>query len=63
MTKWDIFPNQVTVLLEGDGKGCEGLHQEMSSMLTRESSSTIISITHDGNPRSTFQQNRDGSSH
>ena len=53
----------MTVLLEGDGKGCEGLHPKMSSMLTRESLSTIISITHDGNTRSTFRQNRDGSSH
>ena len=58
-----MFPNQVTVLLEGDGKACEGLHPKMSGMLTRESSSTIISITHDGNPRSTLQQNLDGSSH
>ena len=52
----------MTVLLEGDGKGCEGLHPKMSGMSTREGSSTIISITHEGNPRSTFRQNRDGSS-
>ena len=32
-------------------------------MLTAESTSTIISTTHDGNPRLTFQQNRDGSSY
>ena len=50
-------------LLERNGKGCEGLHPTMSSMLTRESSNTIISITHDGNPRLTFRQNCDGSSH
>ena len=43
-----------TVLLEGDGKGCEGLHPKMSGMSTREGLNTIISITHDGNPRLTF---------
>ena len=32
-------------------------------LVARESLSTIISITHDGNPRLTFQQNHDGSSH
>ena len=35
----------------------------MSSMLTAGSMSTIISTTHDGNPRLTFRQNRDGSSY
>ena len=69
MTKWDtkeiteLFPNQATVLLEMDGKGCEGLHPTMSSMSTRESMHTIISTTHDRNPRPTFRQNRDGSSY
>ena len=53
----------MTVLLEGNGKGREGLHPKMSGMSTRESLSTIISTTHDGNPRSTLQQNRNGSSH
>ena len=53
----------MTALLEGDGKGCEGLHPKISSMSTRESLSTIISITHDGNPRSTLRQNHDGCSH
>ena len=53
----------MTVLLERNGKGCEGLHPMVSSMSTRESMSTIISITHDGNPRPTFQQNSDRSSY
>ena len=35
----------------------------MSCMSTGESTSTIISTTHDRNPRQTFQQNRDGSSY
>ena len=52
----------MTVLLEGDGKGCEELHLKMSGMSTGESSSTIIPTTHDGNPRSTLQQNCDGPS-
>ena len=57
----NVFPDQVTVLLERNGKGCERLHPMMSSMLTGESTSTIISTTHDRNPRLTFQQNRNGS--
>ena len=44
----------MTVLLEGDGKGCEGLHPKMPSMSTGESLSTIISTPHDGNPRLTL---------
>ena len=40
----------MTVLLERNGKGCERLHPTMSSMSTGESTSTIISTTHDGNP-------------
>ena len=46
----------MTVLLERNGKGCEGLHPTMSSMSTRESLSTIISITYDGNHRPTFDK-------
>ena len=56
----NVFPNQATVLLERNGKGCERLHPTMSSVSTGESMSTIISTTHDGNPRPTFRQNRDG---
>ena len=35
----------------------------MSCMLTGERTSSIISTAHDGNPRQTFRQNRDGPSH
>ena len=35
----------------------------MSCVLTGESTSSIISTTHDGNPRQTFRQNRDGPSY
>ena len=41
-------------LLERNGKGCERLHSMMSCMSTGESTSSIISTTHDGNPRQTF---------
>ena len=59
MTKWDtketnVFPDQATVLLERNGKGCERLHPVMFRVLTGESMSTIISTTHDRNPRLTF---------
>ena len=46
----------MTVLLERNGKGCEGLHPMMSSMLTGESISTIISTTHDGIPDRPFDK-------
>ena len=59
----NVFPDQATVLLERNGKGCEGLHPMMSCVLTGESTSSIISTAHDGNPRQTFRQNRDGSSY
>ena len=59
----NIFPDQATILLERNGKGCERLHPMMSSVSTGESTSTIISTTHDGNPRLTFRQNCDGSSY
>ena len=35
----------------------------MSSVSTGESMSSIISTAHDGNPRQTFRQNRDGPSY
>ena len=53
----------MTVLLERNGKGCERLHSMMFCVLTGESTSSIISATHDGNPRQTFRQNRDGPSY
>ena len=49
-----IFPDQTTVLLEGNGKRCERLHPMMSHMSSRESKSPVISTTHDGNTRQTF---------
>ena len=44
-----VFTDQATVLLEGYGKRCEGLHTKMSRMLSRESTSPVVSTTHDGN--------------
>ena len=52
----NVFPDQATVLLERDGKGREGLHSAMSCMLTGESTSSIISTTHDGNPDRPFDK-------
>ena len=60
MTKWDtkeqpdVFPDQATVLLEGNGKRCKRLHSMMSSMSTGKSTSPIVTTAHDGNSRQTF---------
>ena len=51
-----ILPDQATVLLEGNGKGCERLHPTMSHMSSRESMSPVIPTTHDGNTSKPFDK-------
>ena len=58
-----IFTDQVTVLLEGNGKRCERLHPTMSHMSSRESMSAVMPTTHDGNTRQTFRQDHNGLSY
>ena len=53
----------MTVLLEMNGKRCERLHSTMSCVLTGESTSPIVPAAHDGNPRQTLQQDRNGFSY
>ena len=52
----NVFPDQATVLLERNGKGCERLHPMMSCVSTGESMSTIISTTHDEIPDRPFDK-------